>query len=348
MEELLSNNTISRVKGDNSFDALRYFFSFSLIFFHFCTATNVEHFWFVLGGTCVKAFFIITGFLVMYSYLQTNNLKTYARKRFNRIVPAYVATILFCFFIGISLTSLPLSTYFTSAQTYKYLLANLCFLNFVEPCLPGVFDQNYMNCMDGSLWTMKVEVLFYIMVPFFVWCFQRWKKWIVLSIVFLFSLLYNEGCAYLYAQTGNNIYSLLQHQLGGYLAYFFGGVLILLYFDYFCRNIKYIFPVCLLLYFLCKQKEGICYIIEPIAFASIIIGIAYFCKPFYFLKKYDNISYGLFLFHFPIIQTLIHFHIDEYNIYLAFALTIVLTIAIATFSWYVIEKRWSILSKAKE
>ena len=133
-----------------------------------------------------------------------------------------------------------------------------------------------------------------------------------------------------------------------YLAYFFGGVLILLYFDYFCRNIKYIFPVCLLLYFLCKQKEGICYIIEPIAFASIIIGIAYFCKPFYFLKKYDNISYGLFLFHFPIIQTLIHFHIDEYNIYLAFALTIVLTIAIATFSWYVIEKRWSILSKAKE
>ena len=81
---------------------------------------------------------------------------------------------------------------------------------------------------------------------------------------------------------------------------------------------------------------------EPISFAIVIIGIAYFCKPLNFLKKYDNISYGLYLYHFPVIQILVYFHLDVYNIYLTFFLTLLFTISLSVFSWYVIEKRWII------
>lgn len=343
MKELLSQHTIERVKSDNCFDFIRYFFAFSLIIVHFCTVTQREQFWFVTGGTRVKAFFIITGFLVVYSYIRSNNLQLYIRKRIGRIVPAYVAVILFCFLIGLLFTKLSFIDYISSAQTYRYLFANLTFLNFIEPCLPGVFEDNYMPFMNGSLWSMKVEVLFYMTVPFFMWCLYRFRKEYVIFFVFLFSIIYNEFFSYLYLHTGNNLYYLLQHQLGGQIIYFFGGTVLLLYFDLFCKYIKFIFPFGLMLY-IASSRFHIPYMqyMEPISFAVVIIGIAYFCKPLNFLKKYDNISYGLYLYHFPVIQILVYFHLDVYNIYLTFFLTLLFTISLSVFSWYVIEKRWII------
>ena len=74
MEELISNEIIQRVRKDNCFDFLRYFFAFSLILVHFCTLTDTEQFWFISGQMRVKAFFTITGFLVVYSFIRRNNL----------------------------------------------------------------------------------------------------------------------------------------------------------------------------------------------------------------------------------------------------------------------------------
>ena len=69
-----------------------------------------------------------------------------------------------------------------------------------------------------------------------------------------------------------------------------------------------------------------------------IVGIAYFCKPLNFLQRYDNISYGLYLYHFPVIQVLINYKLHEYNIYLTFIIALLITTILAIISWYVIEK----------
>ena len=340
---MLSDQTIQRVKSNNCFDFIRYFFALSLIIVHFCTVTEHEQFWFVTGGTRVKAFFIITGFLVVYSYLRSNNLKLYIKKRFNRIFPAYFMVILFCFIVGMLFTQLSFVDYITDSQTYKYLISNILFLNFIEPCLPGVFTDNYMPFMNGSLWSMKVEVLFYIIVPLLIWYLYSFKKEIVIVIVFMFSIIYNEIFSYLFTHTGNKLYFLLQHQLGGQMIYFFGGTVLLLYFDKFCSNIRWIFPIGLILY-IASSRFHVPYLlyIEPLSFAIVIIGIAYFCKPLNFLQKYDNISYGLYLYHFPVIQILVHFHLDKYNIYMTFILTLLITITLSLLSWFMIEKRFII------
>lgn len=335
--ELLDDETARRIRHDNCFDFLRYFFAFSLVIVHFCTLTDTEQFWFVTGGARVKAFFIITGFLVVYSYIRTDNIKKYAEKRIRRIMPAYVTAILLSFLIGLAFTTMPVADYLTSKQTYKYLVSNLCFLNYIQPDLPGLFTENAHHAVNGSLWTMKVEVLFYATVPFFMYFLKRYNKAAVLSIIICFSFLYTEFFTYLYEHTHQSIYNTLSHQLGGQLVYFYSGTLLLFYFKTLCRYIKIILPVASVLYLSCPVSEWL-YYLQPLAFACIIVGIAYHCKPLNFFRKYDNISYGIYLYHFPIIQIAVQYRLHEINIFLAFAVTFCATLLLSALSWKYIEK----------
>lgn len=335
--ELLDNNTKQRIRNDNCFDFLRYFFSLSLIIVHFCTLAGIEQFWFVSGGDTVKAFFIITGFLVVYSYIQTDNIRKYAEKRIRRIMPVYITVIIFDFLVGVLCTTLPTSEFLTSGETYKYLTANLLFLNYIQPSLPGLFTDNIIHAVNGSLWTMKVEVLFYITVPFAMYFLKRYNKLKVLLAIICCSIMYTEWFDYLYESTHKTIYNTLSHQLGGQLVYFYSGTLLLLYFNTFCRYIRIILPTSIVLYLLGPVSE-VFYYLRPFTFACIIIGIAYHCKFLNFFQKYDNISYGIYLFHFPAIQLAVQYRLHEVNIYLAFAVVLFVTLLLAALSWKLIEK----------
>ena len=149
---LLNSRLINQVKEANNFDFIRFFLAYSVMFNHFSTLTETDPFWFVSGGFRVKGFFIISGFLVMFSFLRTPNTRIFFRKRIQRIMPAYSLTILLCALIGLFLTSLSCREYLTSSSLYTYLICNLLTFNFLSPDLPGVFDTNPLQAMNGSLW----------------------------------------------------------------------------------------------------------------------------------------------------------------------------------------------------
>lgn len=337
---MISNETIERVKGNNSFDFLRYFFAFSLILVHFCTITDTEQFWFVTGQMRVKAFFTITGFLVVYSFLRRKSLKVYCWKRILRIIPAYFTTILLCYLIGFFFSTSTFEEYYCSSQSFKYLIANLSFMNFIEPCLPGLFNDNLVGpYVNGSLWSMKLEVLFYILVPFIVWLMRKYNKAYILIAIFTINIIFHSIFDYLEYKTGNSLYHSINTSSPTTIIYFFSGTTILLYFDWFCKHIKWIFPFCLVYMIITFFLDySFLYYIEPLIFSAIIVAIAYFCKPLNFLQKYDNISYGLYLYHFPVIQVLVQYKLHLYNIYLTFMVTLLITVLIAIASWYIIEK----------
>ncbi|MCU6726494.1 Uncharacterized protein conserved in bacteria [uncultured Clostridium sp.] len=112
----------------------------------------------------VKIFFLIGGYLITKSWLSDPVPKRYAEKRFMRIVPPLlVYTIIAILFSGIFLSTLTLKEYFTNPVTWKYL-KNIIFC--IEYFLPGVFQNNiYPNAVNGSLWTLPVEVGLYIVIP---------------------------------------------------------------------------------------------------------------------------------------------------------------------------------------
>jgi hypothetical protein len=108
-----------------------------------------------------------------------------------------------------SWANLPLNEY-VGKDLVKYLIGNSSTLNFLSPRLPGVFvDNPESGFVNGSLWTLKVELFFYISVPILFYIF---KKRILLGIIFALAIttIYKFFCiqfgSFLELKFGNAIY----------------------------------------------------------------------------------------------------------------------------------------------
>lgn len=333
---LLDSNLIAHVKETNNFDFIRFFLAYSVMFNHFSTLTNTDPFWLVSGGFRVKGFFIISGFLVMFSFLRSPDSYVFFRKRLQRIMPAYSLVILLCFILGFFLTTLSAHEFLTSPKPYTYLFTNLLTLNFLCPDLPGVFENNPMHAINGSLWTIKVELMLYMTVPLIYWLLSKYNKLMCLLSIYVLSYTYSTICNYLDDTTHNAIYEFMKRQFPGQMMYFCSGIIILQYFSLFRKYMKYIFAASILLFTF--RELPIFRIFEPIALASIIITVAYNFKWLHFFNRMGNFSYGIFLLHFPVIQTFIYLGLDKYSFILTLILTTIMCTCLGILSWKYVEK----------
>lgn len=117
-----------------------------------------------LGRLCVAVFLVISGVLITRSWERTPDLARFTWARVLRIFPGLgVMLVLTTLVLGPAFTTLPLRDYFTAADTHLYWLRNFT-LAFPQWNLPGVFETNvYSNAVNGSLWTLKYEVGFYLL-----------------------------------------------------------------------------------------------------------------------------------------------------------------------------------------
>jgi peptidoglycan/LPS O-acetylase OafA/YrhL len=116
------------------------------------------------GGFAVAVFFVISGFLVAASWERAPRLGAFAVKRALRIVPAYAVVVaLAALVLGPVVTDFPLGQYFRHAQTWAYF-RNLTFVQ-MHFSLPGVFTANpYPYAVNGSIWTLPIEVTMYVVL----------------------------------------------------------------------------------------------------------------------------------------------------------------------------------------
>ena len=160
----------------NNFDALRLVAAISVIFSHsFLIAEGTQNNeWLVrlsgnqtiLGLAGVFVFFAVSGFLVTQSFEQTPDPWRFLAKRSLRIFPGlFVATLLSAFVLGPLVTTLPLGAYLKRPEPYEYVLGNTLLHQTVHE-LPAVsFVANPVGLeINGSLWTLRLEFLMYLMV----------------------------------------------------------------------------------------------------------------------------------------------------------------------------------------
>lgn len=119
----------------------------------------------VLGVPVLFGFMAISGYMVTASWLRDSSTVRYIGRRVLRIMPALAVVLVFgALVLGPLLTTLSLAEYWRHPQTAQYLWQNMLLFP-QQHSLPGVFADNpYPHAVNGSLWTLPVDAIIYGMV----------------------------------------------------------------------------------------------------------------------------------------------------------------------------------------
>lgn len=117
------------------------------------------------GELGVTIFFAISGYLVTVSWLADPQPRRFAARRGLRLLPALiVVAFVTAFALGPAVTTLGLGAYLADPVPYLYAFRTSVLVP-IAGTLPGVFTDNpFPNAVNGSLWTLPVEALAYVMV----------------------------------------------------------------------------------------------------------------------------------------------------------------------------------------
>lgn len=330
----------------NNFDCFRFIAALLVIYSHAFVLIKGDYSGEILaeftngvysaGEFAVGVFLILSGFLITQSYLKSKSLQKYLLARVLRIFPAFIVVIfLMVFVLGPLITNLPLKEYFNHSGTFSYLLN--CGLIRMQWELPGVFYGNPSVSVNGSLWTIPYEFLFYLVIVI-LGILKILKKKNLVLIIYLITLVLewkknswiSDSSIF---STTFTIYNLIH--LG---VYFLTGVVIYLYRkDIILHKICAILAVVALL--ICWRKS-FCSIPFAIFGGYLLMYFGYHSKiRFHNFNKFGDFSYGLYIFAFPIQQSLIFWSGNDMSPYVNFAISSILALGCAFLSWNLIEKR---------
>lgn len=323
----------------NNFDLLRFALAGIVVLFHVHVLSRSESLAFLSRflspDIAVKGFFVVSGYLILRSWDGSKGLTDYASKRIRRVYPGYAAVVLGCALLGTLVSALPAGQYF-SWQWLRYITANLLFLNFLAPTLPGVFVQNPEATVNGALWTLKIEVMFYAIVPLLAWLIRRYGAVTITVTIYVLSVAYSLTMLHLAETSGRSILSILAHQLPGQLSFFMSGALLY----YKEPSIRRWLPVA------APASVALLALHHPLIDATLrpfLLGITviYFAIGFPYLGnfgRFGDFSYGIYIIHFPVLQWLVSqgwFGVAPLGTLLV-ACAVILALAIV--SWHLVER----------
>ena len=336
--DLLHNNNF-RLKVNN-FDLLRLLFAMTVCLVHAYELSGFHQLaWVELilsSEVAVKGFFVVSGFLIIMSFERSTSLYSFAGKRIRRIYPAYFTVVIICA-IGLALVSSKNIAEYFSVTWVKYVATNLVFLNFLEPTLPGVFSSNKLVAVNGALWTLKIEAMFYLTVPLVVFISRRFSRVAVLVFVYCSSVMYSELMMKAAKQTGSSLYESLGRQLPGQLSYFMAGAFLYYFLPFFERRIRYFIVAAVLV--LAVNLNYPLPFLEPFALATVVVffGLYLYVGNF---GKYGDFSYGIYIVHFPVIQLLLYSDWFKGSPWFFLVTVIVITTMSAVVLWHFVEKKF--------
>lgn len=337
---------------NNNFDFLRFFAASLVIVSHSfpLSGSKFEPFswlsgFYTLGGLALVIFFTMSGFLIVKSWTDYPDYLNFAKKRFLRIIPGLVVVTFFSILvIGPLVTVVNLDSYFQSRQIIDYLKNVFMFPMYDN--LPGVFVNNiYPNAVNGSLHTIPVEIVMYGMVVIFGILGVFRNKLFPVAIVLI--LLIMDFHVLPRMNTGNQ--SVFFHPIVSFFwlaTYFAIGSCFYIYREKipYDKIIAFFALIMLLLSFKTPAAQFVGYF----AFPYLVIYLSFldisWLRNF---SKYGDFSYGLYIYAFPVQQTIMHFSRNKINIVYFFLISYAITLIFACISWNIIEKPFLNLKKKR-
>jgi len=284
------------------------------------------------GFIGVHLFFFLSGFVISYPFIGAMlteraqpTWRNFAWRRFIKIVPSYVLSIAIAYALGYAQAQ-------PNASAVPDLVTHLLFIHTWFPLRYGT--------IDGVLWTLAVEVQFYLVFPLIWRCFKR-QPWLTTAVMIAIGWWWRMAlrqCCY------DTVFVQWEENLPGYLDIFAFGMIAAYVFARFGEGwrktaARYAGPVAgiagvallvvllqsLYSYRFNDQWAGVWQINNRplLGGAFAIISVGWLVSPRWWQVVLDNvilrffatISYNLYLYHQLVARELFAHHIPPYSDY---------------------------------
>lgn len=282
-----------------------------------------------LGSFAVGGFFAISGYLITQSRFRSD-FKSYSIRRALRILPGYWACLIFTAVIAAGLAGLVRGGW-SAVEAAKFIAWNAVMVKAggsdIGTTLTGL---PYAEAWNGSLWTLRFEVLCYILV----------------GVALLVSFVRQQPAVFPVAFAGATAASLAIHAagVGGIpsdlallVPFFLAGATIHAYADRIPSTKALAWASICVLVVVLAAGQGKSLSAMPVAYLLLWLGIVT-PKRFAALCKRDDFSYGTYLYAFPMQQWLVIGGAAQFGPVAFIALSILATAPFAALSWFWVEQ----------
>lgn len=313
---------------NNSFDLIRHIAALLVLVSHHFVLSGREEPCIAgynsLGGIAVTVFFAISGLLITQSYINARSFGDYLSKRVARIFPA----LILCAFV---------MTYIAGSLFAEgYVSGSSALIDFMRISVFGRADIReitdgfiFADSFNGSLWTLKIEFGFYLLLALALGLFRRsLLPWILLAMFVMATYV-----------LGNHVTGALAQKLAVYSTAgiaFFAGAVMAFYKQHLSDPrvlaITLAAGIGLVLVSIGTTLAGV---LATLGFciATVSIGLLYVDQS---IRGRFDISYGIYLYAFPVQQLVI----NKTSLGFGWSMLVstLIVIALATVSWRLVEQ----------
>lgn len=294
----------------------------------------------------VPVFFFISGFLISKSYESNHRLGEYSQNRILRLYPALIVCV------GLSFVFVFVSGYAATVDVSPgdwvlLYLAKTTIFQFYNPDFMRAYGDGVIN---GSLWTITVELQFYVLVPiiYAVLKLQGTSAQVNIRLLCLIAVFIVANRLFTYSP--HEYYQEVWFKLVrvSFLPWFYMfliGMFVQKNFDFFYRLLAGRFLYILVLYvvaayYALNNNIALGNNINPVLYlllAALAFSFAYsFVGLSRKLLRGNDISYGAYIYHMPVVNFMLYSGYTGEVKYAYAALGIALLLSLA--SWMLVEK----------
>jgi peptidoglycan/LPS O-acetylase OafA/YrhL len=346
----------------NNFDLLRLFAALQVATWHMSEhlhlpliTTWAGVLYFQFPGVVV--FYGISGFLIAHSLLKNGNLPGYFLRRAVRIYPGLWVCLflleLACFSTGSFPSTLPfwpqvgwhVSLFVVGSDSYANLIFNW-------PWTHGHFFKVFPS---GVLWTITIELQFYLLIPAIIFVAKRLNRFSFLAFLlpFIGSILVGRYCHQMVLQSYyTNTFELTRLSVLPFLWVFLIGAALQFYWDrikllFVDRGLFWLaayFAYAYYRHWIVRGPIGVDYEIpdgysipKTIILVCTIISLAFTFRNAARVLGENDFSYGIYLYHMPIVWFFMLWGVSG-QLYL-WPAVLIPTLGLAAMSWFCFERR---------
>jgi peptidoglycan/LPS O-acetylase OafA/YrhL len=324
----------------NNFDLLRILAATQVLLSHGTHHLGIDRpsWWPVIDAfPGVPVFFALSGFLISASYERSRDLGSYARNRFLRIYPG-----LWCCILLTVPVAWAFGADFVRPETLTWLFGQLVGLIYT----PGFLRDFGFGSYNGSLWTIPIELQFYMVLPALYLVMRRLRHpdaflvavWVGLVAVAYVCRLLAAGAPL--GQPEPFLLKLLRYTFLPHVFLFITGVLMQRFAIWRATCVAgkglYWLAAYLAFHFLAPPSEATS-LVGLILLGGVSISLAYTGVGLATrLLRGNDLSYGVYIYHGLLLNLFIELGLSgEWR---WFSLLCLLTFVLAGLSWMLVER----------